>query len=402
MDLLKRMTALALAGVLSLSLLTGCQSGGGASSSSSASQSGAQTESLLDLETIGDVCTYLTGLGEDEVVATADGIEITAKELIYWLSTNADEMMAYYYYYYGVAELPWDTADDTGETTLAQYMMADAMEMALLQRLIEKKAGEEGRQLSAEDQQAIQTALEGIREDAAAQGVTAELLLWEQGLTPELFAWNYECDYFYQDMAEELFGENSDNPPTKDSLLAQKEQAGYYKVKHILRATIDTTTREALDDAAKAQKKEQAEEILSQLKASKEPLVLFDELMNEHSEDPGLITNPEGYEFQTNTSVDPTFEEAALALEEGEISGIVEGVSGYHIILRLPLDIDFEAEKDQYVKEQMAARAKEWIGQTDLQKTPAFDKLDPRQMYDNLNLYRDAVSARLEQRAEKE
>ena len=111
---------------------------------------------------------------------------------------------------------------------------------------------------------------------------------------------------------------------------------GYYRVKHILLSVKDSTTGELLDDAAKAEKKAKAEDILAQLQQADDVVALFDQLMNQYSEDPGLAAYPDGYPAYPGQMVAP-FETAAKALKEGEMSGIVEGVSGYHIILRLPL-----------------------------------------------------------------
>ena len=62
----------------------------------------------------------------------------------------------------------------------------------------------------------------------------------------------------------------------------------------------------------------------------------FDELMAD-ADDPGMTTFPDGYTFTSNQMVQE-FEDGTRALEEYEISDIVESSYGYHIILRLPLD----------------------------------------------------------------
>lgn len=396
MNLFKRMIALALAGVLSLGLLTGCRTTGGASSSASASGSTSveEPENLLDVDAIEDVCAFLTGYSADEVVAKAEGIEVTVGELLYWMSATLDEMLSYYYYYYGVTELPWDETDESGETTFARFVVQDALDFALMQRLVEQKGKEAGLTLRQEDEDAIQVALEGLKEDAAAQGVTAEELLWEQGLTPELFRWNFECDYLYQAIADKEFG---DQIPSVESLRAEKEKEGYYRVKHILQATVDTATGQPLDEETAAKKKAMAEDLLKQLKDSKDLETVFDRLMVSHSEDPGLVSNPDGYEFQANTNIDPAFEEAALALKDGELSGIVEGVSGYHIILRLPLDVT--QQRNEAIKEKMSGLVETWTEEAAPQTTEVFDALDSKEFYDNLNQYRDAIIAKIESAA---
>ena len=62
----------------------------------------------------------------------------------------------------------------------------------------------------------------------------------------------------------------------------------------------------------------------------------FDELMNEYSEDTGLVTNPDGYYFTTGQMVQE-FEDAVKKLKAGNVSGIVETDYGYHIIKRINL-----------------------------------------------------------------
>lgn len=388
MKFFKRITALALAGVMSLSLLTGCQQQGGSSSSASAPD---EVPEVVDVNAIDDICVYLTGLKGDETVATVDGTEIAAGELMYWIAANCDNLLNYYYYY-GVTELPWDSTGENSETTLADFVLEDAVNYAALQRLLEKKGKQADLTVSQENKDAIQSAMDAMEANFAADGVTLEQYLWQQGLTGELYRWNCECDYMYEAIAQATFGRGSGNEPTREDILAYREEMGEYKVKHILLATVDTSTREPLDEKTAAEKKAEAEKLLAALRASDEPMALFDEYMNTLSEDPGLATNPDGYVFTANTSVDPAFEEVALALEPGQISDVVEGVSGYHIILRLPLEVDVEQDKDEYINAKMAELANGWIEQAQIKTTKAFDKLDARMIYEKLTAYRNAVT----------
>jgi len=391
MNFFKRVTALALAGLMSLTLLAGCQQQGGSSSSASVSAPGEVPE-VVDVSAIDDICVYLSGLEADETVATVDGIKITAGELMYWIVANCDNLLNYYYYYYGIGELPWQTTDEAGDTTLAQFVLEDSVNFAVLQRLVEKNSKAAGLTVSQEDQDAIQTAMDTMQAEFAADGLTLEQYLWQQGLTEELYRWNCECDYLYEAFARATFGDESSAPPTRENILAYREKNGEYKVKHILLATVDTNTREPLDEKTVAEKKASADKLLAALRQSDDPMTLFDEYMNTLSEDPGLATNPEGYDFTANTSVDPAFEEAALALEPGQISDVVAGVSGYHIILRLPLDVDVEQDKDEYINAKMTDLSDEWITQAKIKTTKVLEKLDAKVIYERLTAYRDAVA----------
>lgn len=63
----------------------------------------------------------------------------------------------------------------------------------------------------------------------------------------------------------------------------------------------------------------------------------FTNLMIEHSDDPGLASNPGGYLFVQGDMVTP-FYDAARALSIGEFSDPVESSFGFHIIYRIPID----------------------------------------------------------------
>ncbi len=402
MKLFQRMTALALAGMMSVSLLTGCGKQGGASTSGA--QSGAVSGSAsvekeplgtVELSTVTDICTYLCGLPADTVVATADGENITAGEMMYWLVTNSDNMVEYYYYYQGTDQLPWTTVigdEEEGDKTFAQYMVEDSVKYAAMQRIVERKAKEAGITVKQEDKQAIQTDLDTLADQLAADTdkISMEQYLWQQALTDELFAWNYQMDYLYQGLSDHYFGEGGEREPTEEILLSYLDTAGYYSVKHILLETKEAT------DEVKAQKKAKAEDLLAQIKASGNDEALFDKLMKENSEDPGLADAPEGYTFQANTNIDPAFEAAALELEPGQLSDIVEGMHGYHILLRLPMKVTEEL-KQTFINEQMSLMGGMWLESAQIELTDAGKALDAKAVYDAMQVYRNTIAQLMEQ-----
>ncbi|MBE6972522.1 MAG: hypothetical protein E7440_01380 [Ruminococcaceae bacterium] len=390
MKFFTRITALALAGVMSICLLTGCQTQGSSSASGSTPDS---VPEVVDIATIDDICLYLTGLPSDEVVATGNGFEITAGELACLIALTCDNLSNYYYYYLGVNELPWDSTAGSGEITLADFILEDAVKAASIQHTLEAQGKQAGFVPTQENLDAIQVALDSMQAELAAEGITLQTYLFQQGLTEDLYRWLCECDYIYEALALANFGPDSSNPPTEENIRAFREAQGEYKVKHILLATVDTTTRQPLDEKTAAEKKASADTLLKALRASNDSMALFDEYMNAHSEDPGLAGNPDGYVFTANTTVDPAFEEAALALEYGQISDVVEGASGYHIILRLPLEVDVKEDTQVYISKQMSLLTEEWAAQSDYKTTKAADKLNVQVIYDRLCAYRDAVAA---------
>lgn len=386
MKVWNRLTALALTGALALSLLTGCQQ------PASGSQSGATSVPegiIMDINTIEDISLFLSGVPGNEVVATMDGQEITAGELMLWIASNCDDISEYYYSMYGDTAMPWDTPGADG-MTMSAFILEKSVEYAGMQRLARIKGEELGLSVSQEDKDAIQAVVDQMEQTVAADGVTVDQYFWQQGLTAELYRWNYECDYYYEELSKYYFGPGAQGEPTQEKVSAWLKEKGNYKVKHILLAIFDENGM-YLDDEGVAAQKAKAEEIYAQLKQSKDLLAEFDELMNQYSEDPGLASYPDGYEFVPGGSVDPAFEQAALALKPGQMSEIVGGASGYHIILRLPLDEDLATRSGEYINAKMNEMAEGWIEQADIQTTAAFDRLEVGRIYENLCVYREAL-----------
>ena len=255
-----------------------------------------------------------------------------------------------------------------------------------------------------------QETIDGLKDDEASitQQLGSETLkdhyFWMQMLTPALYQKMYQASEASGLLQDKYFGEGTQGYPTDAEVKTYAEdELGYYRAKHILLLTKDmtqtvtnddgTTGYAPLDDETIAQKKAKADELLQQLRASDDPIALFDQLMNENSEDTGLAANPDGYTTSKGAMV-PEFEQAALALKDGEISGIVESVYGYHIILRLPLNpSDYRTD---YIADRMAQLQQGWLDANPPQPTEELEKIDPSEFYGKLQSLRAAVQEELE------
>lgn len=132
----------------------------------------------------------------------------------------------------------------------------------------------------------------------------------------------------------------------RDNFLKDKLTASWFgdqllKAQHILIAFPEALPEDADDEAKKkfeqdnAEVKKRAEDLLQRAKSGES----FEELVDKYGEDPGMKTSPEGYIFAEGVMV-TEFYEGTKALKENEISDLVETTYGYHIIKRLPLDVD--------------------------------------------------------------
>lgn len=399
---LKRLGALSLSLVLALTAFTGCGAKGDGSGSSSQAEA-------MDLSSVTDPFLATAGLSGDTVVATAGEAEITADSLLYWLAANVDST-AQYYAMMGMSidSLPWDTEVEEG-VTMAQSFLDSALQTAALYALVPVIAQQEGLTVSEESAQAIQQSMDSFAQQAGNDAMV-DHMLWSSALTRDLYTRMIQAGDLNTQLMTRYYGDGAPDAPKDEDILTyvSDELQIAYKAKHILLKTVDTDKPikdedgkatgeyEPLDDATVAQKKATAEDILAQLQAAGDKEALFDELMEEYSEDTdssGNVNSPEGYEAQSGQMV-AAFEEAALALQPGEISGIVESPYGYHIILRLPIQpADY---RDEYVSYLMSQRQEGWLTQFPVETNDEFKKIDPAAFYTQLTALRTAVQAEVD------
>ncbi len=238
-----------------------------------------------------------------------------------------------------------------------------ALEELYTLKAMTMKAEENGITLEEEDKKVVADGIKEMKEQYGEEEFAH--MLSDYYITEDqyvaLMEVSQHASKFNEKITElELFKEATD-----------EEISSYYdknvlKAKHILISTVDEEGK-ALDDAKKAEKKKEAEDILKQIRDGAD----FDSLMAEKSEDPGSSAQPEGYLFvnTANFSSDAEdlmyfqqygssygvsvmvkeFEQGTAALEIGEVSDLVESSFGYHIIKRLDtreIDTDFENTKE--------------------------------------------------------
>ena len=397
---MKRILALCLTLALGVGMMAGCskKEEGAATStpaasstpSSSASTSTGTEEKVIDpmdLSTVTDISLATTGLPGDTVVATVGGIPVTAKNLVYWLNYDISYTLQQYYYTFGVTELTWDAVDSEGVTT-EESILESALQMAAYYAMVPEQAARDGVKLPDDIDELLAADKATIISQVGGEE-TATYYFWLNMMEEDLFEELYKGGLLVEGLLEHHFGEGSEGYPTDAEAAAYAEDVmGAYSAKHILLLTKNMEDGSALDDATIAQQKALADDLLAKLKASKDPVTLFDNLMNEYSEDSGLAANPNGYDAYKGQMV-PEFENAALALKVGEFSEVVESDYGYHIILRLPLDLtEFRAT---YTSRKMQEKVDQWLEEYGTQTNEAYGKIDPEEFWNKANSLQKAA-----------
>lgn len=349
-----------------------------------------ETESILPADFVADPSV------EDLYLATADipgdfelftvnGTPVSARMFLYWLAYSISEMESTFAAYYG---LPLDWSEELG---LGEYLMADALNATLMYTLVPAKAVELGLELTQEQADDFDALLKDTVTSMGGEEEYQEALR-TLGLDQETYAAINVAPYYYDRLMTDLYSDR----PTDADVEAYIADNDILMAKHILLMTVDSTTREPLEDSVIAEKKATAEDILKQLQESDDLSADFDALMHEYSEDTGLASYPDGYTFTSGEMV-TEFEEGTRALEYGQISGLVESPYGYHIILRLNPDSD--SLREDCLTSLVSKQVNTWISEAELVFTEAYENLDPQLFYEKFMAYQDAFSA---QRAAEE
>lgn len=339
----------------------------------------------FDPATISDVVEYTAGIPKDTVLATVDGQPITAENYLYWAGYVIEMTQ---YNQFGGAEIDWTAT--AGETTLSDYFKEAAFDIARNYRVIQTKAVELDCGLNKENKAAYQTARD---QTVDSQGGETQFQKWllTCSLPESGYATLYQTPLLFQNIVEAKI--NSD-PATAEEMADYIAANDLLQAKHILLANKDLTTGQALTAEELEAKKAKAEELVAQLRESDDPVKLFDELMNQYSEDPGLATQPNGYLFTAGKML-PEFEQGTRALEFNEISDVIETKAGYHILLRLDPASDKLAASitEARVTEEVDALMSGWVEETEVETTEVYDNLDLESFYNNLLSLRAEIQA---------
>lgn len=292
-----------------------------------------------------DLLSRASGTPSDEPGLTVDGREVEAWRYLYWLAYTCDSIQTAYDD--AGTELDWDAA--FGEGTLADYAAEQALADTVLYAVVENMAEDQDCALTEEDRAAMEADWTAAAE--AAGGEDAYLTdLGRLGLDRTRAETLAATAYLYDRLRQSAGDPESGACPTAEDLATFGADSGYL--------TLDFIRVDAGDDAEAARAR--AGEAFSKLNGSAAPENDFAVLAATYSDDPDRDQYPHGRTFRAGEGTLPAAaEEAALDLEEGQWSGIVEAEGSFYILLRLPLDASATAAEWFDWRLQSAAEAAE-------------------------------------------
>lgn len=293
----------------------------------------------------------LVGCSSDKkAVAIVNGQDITLGNYEKLLALNKSSMEAYY-----GSEI-WSTEIEEGKTyeeTLRDMVLETMIGSEVVYQQAEKdKVAPTEEQI----QEQIDSFNESIKDDTDYQ---AELK--KMGIDEEFLKFQFARDLANSNLQEKF---------EEDTKISENDMKKYYEdnkddfytdtvtASHILIKTQDDEGNE-LSDTKKKEAKKKAEEVLAKVKAGED----FAELAKEYSEDSSASSGGDLGTFGRGQMV-TEFEDAAFAMNAGEISDIVQTEYGYHIIKvtdRVNKQESYEDVKDKIKSTLVSEKYAEYI-----------------------------------------
>lgn len=355
-----------------------------------------------------DMAYQMTGIPRDATMMTVNGQKVSTEEYLFWLNQSISMQKQY-----GNLQddASWET--ETDGKTAAQYVKDDALETLKYYYVIASKAKEYGVDAMSEEQSTdLNTQIDNIAQTMESQNLTLQQYLNMQAISEQGFRdMMGRLNYAPSNLRTKLSEEGGPLVPTDEEMDSFLSEEGLHQVKHILLTTRRETGEtneygapvyEDFSEAETAQVKEQADALVAEIRAAEDPAALFDEKMNELSDDgrdaDGNLAAPDGYLVYEGANMDPDFLSAALALDVGEISDPVKSQFGYHIILGV--DADTDETRSYFPDYKMNQLVEEWVAAADVKvENERFDAIDAKDFSTKLTSLQDEYIAQAQAQA---
>lgn len=286
------------------------------------------------------VLLCLAGCGSknsNDTVMTVNGVDISWDEYMFWIGYGA-MYLNYQYSMYG-GEVDW-TGEISEGVTAAQWCVDYATETVTQKGVLLSKCAEKGITLNDEEKAEVQKNIDDLKTQTCGENATDEqfeaYLKTNQFSNLKVLRASQEATVLTNKLFNALYGEDGANV-SEDELLKAAGDEGYTMANHILFLFKDDEGNER-SDAEKAAGKAKLEGFMQELNAiedNDERYARFQELKEENCEDTGTTA----YEFKEGTMVQE-FYDMSVSLEPYAMD-IAETSYGYHLIIGLPLDLDY-------------------------------------------------------------
>ncbi|MGD9141071.1 MAG: peptidylprolyl isomerase [bacterium] len=261
-----------------------------------------------------------------------------------------------------------EVAEEEGRLTMAMGGRMDPQQLESMKPMIREQATnnlinrtllaeavkEEGIEVTSEE---VDTRMADL--EMAAGGTEAfDNRLSMMGVSRDELREEIELGVKIERLMEERAGDSGEPTEIEIKTFYDENPAQFEKPEQVHASHILFMVEEGATDEARTEKRKEAEEVLAQIRSGGD----FAALATAHSDCPSSSKGGDLGYFSRGQMV-PPFEEAAFAMEPGEVSDIVETRFGYHIIKVVD---KAKAEKVPY--DEAKSNIKQYLGGQDKQQ----------------------------------
>lgn len=306
------------------------------------------------------------GIRPDAQLLRIEDQIISAEEYLYWLAYDCEYLIA------NAGQIDF-SAQVTEDMTYAQYVKADALETVKLYAIIRQWAEDNKIQLTEDDLNALAAEREQM---VTYYGDEKTYLQQVQilGISEEAFDAINSVYYLYARVFRE-YTEGSLRP-TDAQLTAYGQSNGFHTAQLLFLST------EGMDETALAAQKATAEDYAKQLKEAEDVTAKYAELAAQMN----LPATEAGQTF-TADQADSALIAALDAMQDGQVSDVIQTEKGFYVAIRMPLDLTALA-KGQFDDRLAQARAGVQIQYNER----LYDSIDAGSFYEKLSQGREKLA----------
>lgn len=318
----------------------------------------------------GGVFHEASGIRPDAVVMRVNGDAVTAEEYLYWLDSVCEYLASY------LGTIPDFESAVTETMTLGQFAKEDAAHTSILYAVVRQLCRQHGFTLTAEDEAALDAQLEQyVSYYGGYEAYLQQLQLL--GLSAEMLRSIEEVPYLYNRLFLDFTDPAGKLYPGADVLQAYGDENGFITAQLLYFPTGELT------EAERGHMMSIAADYAAQLQAAADKQATYETLATQL----GLTVSADGLTF-SSADADAAVYDAAARLDIGQVSGVIEGSSGYYVALRMQTNYAILAEDlfNIYLQDRQDSAKVEYSKRL-------YDQLDAGAFYTSLLEVRSALMA---------
>ncbi len=265
-----------------------------------------------------------SGIHPDATIMTIGDEKISAEEYLYWLAYDCEYLSSY------AGSLDWNEVV-TGDMTYGDYVKDEVTDTMKTYAIVRQMAKKNNVTLTDDDTDALAAQRQQyVDYYGGEEGYLQQVKLL--GVSEETFN-SINSMYYLYSRVQEAYCTGSLRP-------SDEELSAFATENDLMTAKLLFISTDELSEDDIAQRRSLAQGYADKLKDADN----IDELYAQFAAELGLEVSEGGQTFAVSEA-EKALTDAVAALDEGAVSGLIEGENGFYVAIRMPLDLFTVADR---------------------------------------------------------